>query len=50
MSFDEFGQSLQAGDLSYMVFIRPHHEIKSPSLLDEAVLEDTKATLSNRSG
>ena len=46
LSFNEFGQSLQAGDLFDMVFIRPQYELNSSSLLDEAVMEDTKTTLS----
>ena len=50
MSDGEFSQALQAGELSDLVFVRPHVELSSSSLLEEAVLEDTKATLSVRSG
>ncbi|GMF63276.1 unnamed protein product [Phytophthora fragariaefolia] len=49
MSFDEFGEALQAGELAKVVAIRPEEELNSSSLLDEAVLEDAKKALRNPS-
>ena len=50
MSFNEFDQTLKTGSLSELVVIKPMLELYSPSLLDDAVLDDTKAALSAQSG
>ncbi|GMF48379.1 unnamed protein product [Phytophthora fragariaefolia] len=50
ISFDEFGEALQAGELAEVIIIRPEEELNSSSLLDEAVLEDAKKALNARSG
>ncbi|GMG17371.1 unnamed protein product [Phytophthora fragariaefolia] len=50
MSFTEFGDALKAGELAEVIVIRPEEGLNSSSLLDEAVLEDTKKTLNARSG
>ncbi|GMG18399.1 unnamed protein product [Phytophthora fragariaefolia] len=50
MSFDDFGEALQAGELAEVVVIRPEEELNSSSPLDEAGLEDAKKALNARSG
>ncbi|KAG3111130.1 hypothetical protein PI124_g9577 [Phytophthora idaei] len=42
MSIAEFGEALMAGDLAEVVVIRPAEEVNSSSVVDEAVLEDTR--------
>ncbi|CAH0513675.1 unnamed protein product [Peronospora belbahrii] len=50
LSFAEFDSALQAGDIAEVVVIRPEEELNFSSLLDKAVLEDTKKALNARSG
>ena len=50
MSFNEFDRTLKTGNLSELVVIKPMLELNSSSLLDDAVLDDTKTALSARSG
>ncbi|KAG2885888.1 hypothetical protein PC119_g18803 [Phytophthora cactorum] len=50
MSIAVFGEALKAGDLAEVVVIRPEEELNPSSVMDEAVLEDTKKALSARSG
>ncbi|CEG41756.1 reverse transcriptase [Plasmopara halstedii] len=50
LSLEEFGSALKAGDLAEVTIVRPDEKRNSSSLLDEAVLEDTKRVLETRSG
>ncbi|GMF46722.1 unnamed protein product [Phytophthora fragariaefolia] len=50
MSFDEFGEALQAGESAEVVVILPEEELNASSLLDVAVLANAKKALNARSG
>ncbi|KAG2787861.1 hypothetical protein PC129_g9807 [Phytophthora cactorum] len=50
MSIAEFDEALKAGDLAEMVVMRLEEELNSSSVVNEAVLENTKKVLSARSG
>ena len=50
LSLAELGNALKAGEIAEVVVLRPEDELNSSSLLDEAVLEDTKQALDARSG
>ncbi|KAG3147026.1 hypothetical protein PI126_g13029 [Phytophthora idaei] len=50
MSIVEFGEALTAGDIAEVIVIRSEEELNSSSVVDEAVLEDTKKALRARSG
>ncbi|CAH0518997.1 unnamed protein product [Peronospora belbahrii] len=50
LSFAEFCSASQAGDIAEVVVLRPEGELSSSSLLDKAVLEDTKKALNACSG
>ena len=50
ISDGDFSQALKSGELSDLVVIRPDVELKSFSLIDESVLDDTKAAFSAGSG
>ncbi|KAG2891945.1 hypothetical protein PC129_g4488 [Phytophthora cactorum] len=50
MFISEFGEALKAGDLAEVFVIRPEEELHSSSVMEQAVLGDTKKALSARSG
>ncbi|KAG3197541.1 hypothetical protein PC128_g6731 [Phytophthora cactorum] len=50
MSITEFVEALKVGDLAEVIVIGPEEELNSSSVVDEAVLDDTKKAQSARSG